>query len=151
MHGWRSAKGPNLLPKVEKKYLGIRTEENQNENKASRQVISDTVKRAKTDYGHHSNSDFLSNFQSTYRRNRSVETTLGKIYADLIINDAYGKCTLLVQLDLSGAFDTIDVTLLLKDLQSFGKDGDVHNRFLTIQKLGSFTCSLMNFTLRLDT
>ena len=50
----------------------------------------------------------LQKLQSAYRRNNSVETGVTKVYNDLIINKSRGEDTILVMLDLSAAFDTVD-------------------------------------------
>lgn len=88
-------------------------------------------------------------FQSAYRRNHSTETallcTLDHVYhsADL------GKSTILVSLDLSAAFDTIDHSILLHRLQNtFGISGTaldwiasyLSNRYQFV-KLGNFSSS----------
>ena len=58
--------------------------------------------------------------QSAYRRFHSMETTLMKMTNDL--DD--GRTTLLVALDMSAAFDTIDHTTLVDRLQhTFGVSG----------------------------
>ena len=44
----------------------------------------------------------------TYRRIHSVETAVTKVYDDLIYKKSQGKDTILVSLDLSAAFDTVD-------------------------------------------
>lgn len=54
-----------------------------------------------------------------------METALYTIYNDLTINSANGKCTLFVQLELSAAFDSADVTLRLGDPQRLVMDGNV--------------------------
>ena len=68
-------------------------------------------------------------FQSAYRRNHSTETAILRL-----LNDAYTMAdnksrTLLIQLDLSAAFDTIDhtsdTTLLLRLEHTFGLSGSV--------------------------
>eukprot|EP00116_Pleurobrachia_bachei_P002647 sb/3462909/ len=64
--------------------------------------------------------------QSAYRRNHSVETTTVKILDDLLLlTDDNSKAVLLL-LDLSAAFDTIDHGRLLKKLQNnYGIGGKV--------------------------
>ena len=68
----------------------------------------------------------VSKYQSAYRELHSTETALCRIHNDLLTNVCSGKASLLVLLDLSAAFDTIDHNLLLSDLQSFGVQGDVY-------------------------
>ena len=67
----------------------------------------------------------LQRLQSAYRRNHSVETAVMKVYNDLILNKSQGKDTILVLLDLSAAFDTVDHDILLNDLFVLGIDGTV--------------------------
>lgn len=54
--------------------------------------------------------------QLAYRNYHLTETTLCKIYNDLVINTCTGKSFLLVLLDLSATFDTVDHRMLLGDL-----------------------------------
>ena len=62
--------------------------------------------------------------QSAYRANHSTETALLKIRNDILLNMNKQKVTLLVLLDLSAAFDTIDSNILKTRLQSsFGITG----------------------------
>ena len=56
--------------------------------------------------------------QSAYRKFHSTETALLKIQNDVFRSFDEGGMVLLVLLDLSAAFDTIDHPLLLKRLQS---------------------------------
>ena len=46
--------------------------------------------------------------QSAYRKNHSVQTAMVRIYNDLLLAADRGEETVLVMLDYSSAFDTID-------------------------------------------
>ena len=72
--------------------------------------------------------------QSAYIRNHSVETGVTKVFIDLKINKILGKDTILVMLDLSAAFDTVEQDLLLNDLFALGLDGIVLEWFRTYLK-----------------
>ena len=56
--------------------------------------------------------------QSAYRRHHSTETALLKVKNDILLNMNQQHLTLLVLLDLSSAFDTVDHIILLTRLQS---------------------------------
>ena len=71
----------------------------------------------------------LPKFQSAYRKVHSVETSACRLYNDMIGIKANGKNSLLIQLDLSAAFDTVDIKILLQDLKDLGIDGVVHEWF----------------------
>ena len=71
-------------------------------------------------------SSNFSPFQSAYRRHYSTETALLHTLNDVYCAADAGKPTVLVSLDLSAAFDTIDHLTLLHRLQSsFGISGTV--------------------------
>ena len=73
---------------------------------------------------HMTTHDLMPVFQSAYRKGHSTETALIKIRNDILMNMNNQEVTLLVLLDLSAAFDTINHTLLLRRLQSrFGFTG----------------------------
>ena len=68
--------------------------------------------------------------QSAYRQYHSTETALLKVFNDILMNMNSQRVTLLVLLDLSSAFDTIDHKILLERLSSkFGFRGKVLNWF----------------------
>jgi hypothetical protein len=56
--------------------------------------------------------------QSAYKKHHSTETLLTKIHNDITLNLSKGEVTMLVLLDLSAAFDTIDHDILLKRLKN---------------------------------
>ena len=62
-------------------------------------------------------------YQSAYRKLHSTETALCKIHDDLVSNTCHGKASLLVLLDLSAAFDTVDHQLFLSDFSDYGVEG----------------------------
>ena len=62
--------------------------------------------------------------QSAYRRNHSTETALLKVMNDVLLNMNKQHVTILVLLDLSAAFDTVDHSILFNRLSSkFGLNG----------------------------
>jgi hypothetical protein len=62
--------------------------------------------------------DLFCPIQSAYRANHSTETALIKIQNDILLDLDGGKGIILVLLDLSAAFDTIDHNILVSRLQS---------------------------------
>jgi len=73
-------------------------------------------------------SPHFNSFQSAYRRYHSTETSLVHLLDSVYHAADDGQTTLLLSLDLSAAFDTIDHSILLKRLSnSFGVMGSAHN------------------------
>ena len=68
----------------------------------------------------------IPNEQSAYRENHSTETTVCAIMNDMTETIVNGKCGILIMLDLSAAFDTVDHELLLDDLRTIGIKDEVH-------------------------
>ena len=67
-------------------------------------------------YDHLVRSGLYPQLQSAYRRYHSTETALVKVANDILLNMSSQRVTLLVLLDLSAAFDTVDHAILLKRL-----------------------------------
>ena len=63
-------------------------------------------------------NDLFPEMQSAYREHHSTETALLKVKNDILMNMAKGYVTLLVLLNLSAAFDTVDHDILIHRLQS---------------------------------
>ena len=59
-------------------------------------------------------NNLLSPSQSAYRKNYSTETSLLKVTNDILLALDKGKSVLLVTLDVSAAFDTVNHSMLLK-------------------------------------
>ncbi len=73
---------------------------------------------------------YLDNFQSGLRVHHSTETALIKIINYIRLISDTGKISVLVLLDLSDAFDTVDHNILLQRLENWvGLSGMVHKWF----------------------
>ena len=68
-------------------------------------------------------------FQSAYMKNHSTETALLRVQNDILTVLDKNEAAVLVLLDLSAAFDTVDHNMLLGRLSEFGISGTVWNRF----------------------
>ena len=75
---------------------------------------------------HLSSNNLYNSFQSAYRPFHSTETALLRISNDILLELDSKRAVILVLLDLSAAFDTIDHNILLRRLKNvFGIDGVV--------------------------
>ena len=71
-------------------------------------------------------NNLLPKFQSGFRKRHSTETALLKVMSDILLAADQGHVTLLGLLEMSAAFDTVDLDILLFHLKtSFGVDGTV--------------------------
>ena len=68
-------------------------------------------------------------YQSAYRPLHSTETALLRVQNDILTNIDNKEITVLVLLDLSSAFDTVDHAILLNRLMNIGISGLVHDWF----------------------
>ena len=59
-------------------------------------------------HSHLINNDIVDNFQSAYKTGHSCDTALLRVYNDIVTTIGRGNGAMLVLLDLSAAFDTID-------------------------------------------
>ena len=59
-------------------------------------------------HDHLINNDIVDNFQSAYKAGHSCETALLRVYNDIVTAIGRGNGAVLVLLDLSATFDTID-------------------------------------------
>eukprot|EP00795_Rhopilema_esculentum_P016056 gene16056-7403_t len=79
---------------------------------------------------HTKSNKLLPEKASAYRRDHSTETALIKVQSDMFAGMDYQYVTLLVMLDLSAAFDTVNHGMLLNKMESrFGISGTVLNWF----------------------
>ena len=75
-------------------------------------------------------NDLFPVLQSAYRPKHSIETALLKVTNDILLKMNDQRVTLLLLLDLSAAFDTVDHDTLLHRLQfTFGINGKVLSWF----------------------
>lgn len=88
-------------------------------------------------------NDILEKYQSGFRMNHSTETALLKILNDIRCNLDKHKLTVLVLLDLTAAFDTVDHHILLNRLRHLvGLSGTVLNWFVSYLTDRSFFVSM---------
>ena len=68
--------------------------------------------------GHMAINGYYDSFQSAYRKGHSVETALLLVKNDIDCGLDQGEGSLLLLIDLSAAFDTVDHTILLERLST---------------------------------
>ena len=68
-------------------------------------------------------------FQSAYKPNHSTETALIRVQNDILMSLDNKRGVVLIMLDLSAAFDTVDHSLLLGRMRSAGVIGIAHQWF----------------------
>lgn len=79
---------------------------------------------------HVNDNNLGENFQSAYKQGHSTETALLRVFNDILHSIDNQKVTILVLLDLSAAFDTVDHKIILQRLQSrFGISGSALSWF----------------------
>ena len=87
-------------------------------------LIEKTVAAQLTD--HLKKNEFFEQFQSAYKSGHSTDTALLRVMNDVLLAADNGLIVILLLLDLSAAFDTIDHAILLALLKEhFGVDGTV--------------------------
>ena len=87
-------------------------------------LLEKIVHKQLVDYA--SDNNLFANFQSGYRKFHSCETAVTKIHNDVLIMTDKQENVVLLLLDLSAAFDTINHDLLLRKLKnSYGIKGEV--------------------------
>ena len=103
-----------ILPLIKKKNLQIfwPISNLQYISKLTEKAVYEQVHKRMTDKSLY---QFL---QSAYRKNHSTETALLKVKNDILLKMNSQHVTLLVLLDLSAAFDTVEHTILLDRLKS---------------------------------
>ena len=70
--------------------------------------------------------NLLDTFQSGFRKLHSTETALIKVSSDVMMASDSGRYTVLVLLDLTSAFDTVDHSILINRLHNeIGLSGSV--------------------------
>lgn len=95
---------------------------------------------------HLQNNDLFETFQSGFRVHHSTETALLKVSNDLLLAADKGLASVLVLLDLSAAFDTIDHSILLQRLEcEIGVTGSALSWFNSYL-LGRSQCVSVNNT-----
>ena len=113
------------------------------------QFISKIVERVTLDqFTQHCNSNsLLPDYQSAYRKYYSCETSLVKLVNDILWAMEKQLVTVVVILDLSAAFDTVDHDLLLEVLEKqYGIVGTARQWYASFLKPRTFKVSIRGTT-----
>ncbi len=100
------------------------------------------------------NNHIYETFQSGFKSLHSTETALVRALNDILMATDSGDSVILVMLDLSSAFDTVDHEILISRMESYvglgGRGLNWFKSFLTNRtlsvKIGNFTSSLRKLT-----
>ena len=85
--------------------------------------------------------------QSGFRRLHSTETALLRVSNDILMKGDAGECSVLVLLDLSAVFDTVDHCVLVERLEQWvGVSGSALQWFSSYLSDGSFSVSVGSLT-----
>lgn len=79
--------------------------------------------------GYLADNNLLEDYQSAYRKFHSTETALLKVQSDILCALGQKKGVILILLDLSAAFDTVDHHILMSTLEHLGLRGTTYDWF----------------------
>ncbi len=86
-------------------------------------------------------------FQSGFHHLHSTETALLRVFNDLLMQGDAGECSVLVLLDLTAAFDTVDHCILVERLRQYvGISGTTLKWFSPYLSDGSFSVRVHNYS-----
>lgn len=97
-------------------------------------------------------NNVLDKFQSGFHRNHSTETALIRVSSDIMMAADSGEYTLLVLLDLSSAFHTVDHSVMMNRLKELGLSGSVlkwFDSYLTERSFNVFINQIFSETTHL--
>ena len=100
-----------VTPVLKKPNLDSEVMKNYNRPISNLTFLGQVIERCamKQFIGYLNSNDLLASSQSAYRQHHSIETALTRVYNNILMDlDKQGGETVLVLLDLSSAFDTID-------------------------------------------